>query len=83
LLWDRSLEGDGNALKLLLERLPAQPLPAAPVVASPAAPPPSKGDKYEEVVALVKCLIQANILPIESFASFLPNTDDEPPLLPQ
>jgi hypothetical protein len=68
-LWNKSLAGDGNALKLLLDRLPvvvpeAEPQPAT---AEPATPEVSKMDK---VISIMKALVSAGVVPIEIFEKY-------------
>jgi hypothetical protein len=62
------LNGDKDAMRMLLDRLPPDPNP------QPAATfgVGSKGDAYTEVVSLIKALVGAGILPVDAFTSFVP-----------
>ena|SRR5690242_3895647 len=69
-LWSKSLAGDGNALKLLLERLPISTPQAE---AEPTASKPdgaTEGTKMDHVINLMRALVQHGIMPAEVFSKY-------------
>jgi hypothetical protein len=68
-LWNKSLSGDGNALRLLLERLPVTvpQTEAEPTTAEPATPEVSRMDR---VISIMKALVGAGVIPGEVFEKY-------------
>jgi len=77
-LWNRSLAGDKDSLKMLLERLPVA------VVHEDAEPAEPHGatveTKLDQAVNIYKALVDSGIIPVEWFAKYMIDKaeDDNP-----
>jgi len=76
-LWNKSLAGDGNSLKLLLERLPiSTPQPEAESTAT-AKQDDTGESKMDRVINLMRGLVRAGIMPGEIFERYRIKQFDE------
>jgi len=69
-LWNKSLSGDGNALRLLLERLPVTVPQTEPEPAATAKQDDAGESKMEKVVNLMRALVRHGIMPAEAFSKY-------------
>lgn len=77
-LWNRSLAGDKDSLRMLLERLPV----SIPEQDTEQAEPPSTGKQasIDKAVDTYKALVEAGIVPAEWFARYqIQQAEDENP----
>src|SRR5262245_59180664 len=72
LLWTRALNNDPDAVRLLLNRLPPQAIP-------PPEPEPQHKvtDPYEDLIVVLKALVEANVIPAKYFEIFQKNEQDQ------
>jgi hypothetical protein len=83
LLWSRSLSGDKDALRMLLDRLPKSTLPE-PTAPAPANPSERLADDpYKTSAALIRQFIETGLLPPEAFDCFLTPEQREQSKIPQ
>jgi hypothetical protein len=75
-LWNKSLAGDGNSLKLLLERLPVT-VPQAEAESTTAEPATPEVSKMDKVISIMKALVSAGVVPIEIFERYRIKKFDE------
>ena|SRR5690348_10850464 len=68
-LWSKSLAGDGNALRLLLERLPVT-VPQSEPEATTAEPATPEVSRMDRVISIMKALVGAGIIPGEVFEKY-------------
>src|ERR1051325_10641271 len=76
-LWNKSLAGDRDSLKMLLERLPV----AIPEQDEPAAPQDTtKEPALDKAVRIYKALVDSGVIPVEWFAKYMIDKaeDDNP-----
>jgi hypothetical protein len=76
-LWNRSLAGDKDSLKMLLERLPV----AIPEADEPAEPHNATVEtKLDQAVNIYKALVDSGVIPVEWFAKYMIDKaeDDNP-----
>jgi hypothetical protein len=75
-LWNKSLSGDGNALRLLLERLPVT-VPQSEAESATVEPAMPEVSKMDRVVSIMKALVSAGVVPIEIFERYRIKALDE------
>src|SRR5689334_2833244 len=77
-LWNKSLAGDRDSLRMLLERLPAT---AVPEQDEPAAPHDATVEtKLDKAVNIYKALVDSGVIPVEWFAKYMiDKAEDENP----
>src|ERR1043165_4385004 len=67
-LWNRSLAGDKDSLKMLLDRLPV----AIPEQDEPAEPHDAATEtKLDKAINIYKALVDSGIIPVEWFANYM------------
>jgi len=66
IIWNRAISGDKDSMKMLLDRLPAQP---AFHVEEPQEP--IKPTTYEEITSTMRVLVKAGIVPLQLFEMFV------------
>ena len=68
-LWNKSLAGDKDSLRMLLERLPPAAIPEAD---EPAAPhDTSKESALDRAVNAYKALVDSGVIPAEWFSKYM------------
>lgn len=66
-LWNKSLSGDRDSLRMLLERLPTAQPEAEPSASATTSNEPSN---FDQITAAFKAMVQAGIVPAEVFSQY-------------
>jgi hypothetical protein len=72
ILWNKSLNGDANSIKQLLDRLPAQSgIQAEHSIEEPTM----KVTSYEDITNALRALVEGGLVPIELFEMYRKKTE--------
>jgi len=77
-LWNKSLAGDRDSLRMLLERLPATAVPEQDETAAPQET--GTRTKLDQAIDIYKALVDSGVIPVEWFAKYMIDKaeDDNP-----